>query len=221
MTKTLCVLFGLIVFLIPTMSHAQSEIIFRPGPGLNDGSDDGSANAGKDTSVYGNAPSTNYGSELTIWGYPVSNCNPANSKAYIQFDLATLPADVEQVFLGVTHYPHDTYCYSNCNADFYFYPVTAPWNEMTLTYDTMPSETVQVYGPINITFPNDFGNMEYDITDVYRNWKNNVLPNYGLAIYSPTVGCNNAAVAFSVHSSDDPDENLRPYLKIIRDRCQR
>ena len=216
MKKILCALFGLVVFLIPTMSHAQSEIILRPGPGLNDGSDNGSANAGKDTMVSGSTPSTNYSSDPHLVGTPVSNCNPAMGKAYIQFDLATLPADVEQVLLGVTHEPHTSNCYSNCDADFYFYPVSEPWSEMTLTYDSMPSEAAQVYGPINISFPNEFGLREYDITNIYRNWKNNVLPNYGLAIYSPTIGCNNAAVMFYVHSSDDPDENLRPYLKIIR-----
>ena len=192
-----------------------AEILFRPGPGLNDGTDNGSANAGKDTWVYGNETTMNYRSDPYLLGFPVSDCNPANAKAYIQFDLSTLPDDVGQVFLGVTHFPHTTYCYSNCDADFYFYPVSELWNEMTLTFDTMPTESSAAYGPVNITFPNDLGNREYDITDIYRSWKNNSVPNYGLAIYSPTVGCNNVAVMFYVHSSDDPDENLRPYLRVI------
>lgn len=215
MKKVLCALIVLIIFLIPTISTAQTEIIFRPGPGLNDGTDNGSLNGGKDTYVNGSDPSTGNGSNIYFGGSPISNCNPAMVRGYIQFDLSALPATVEQVFLGVTHEPHNSYCYSNCEADFYFYPVTEAWNETTLTYTTMPAEGPAVYGPINITFPNDFGNREYDITDIYRNWKNNTVPNYGLAIYSPTVGCNNASVSWTVDSSDHTEESRRPYLRII------
>ena len=192
-----------------------SEIIFRPGPGKNDGSDTGSLNGGKDTLASGSDPAKNYGSEPYIVGTPKSNCNPAETKAYIQFDLSSLPPNVNKVFLGVTHFPHNISCITNCNADFYFYPVNQPWNEMTLTFNTKPAEGAAVYGPVNITFPNDFGTREYDITGIYTKWKNGTVPNYGLAIYSTTVGCNNAAVMFYVHSSDDPEQNLRPYLRII------
>ena len=201
--------------------QATSEIIFRPGPGPNNGSDNGSANGGKDAYVsrYNNGPddyrNMNFGAEPSVVGTPRSNCNPSDSKGYIQFDLSSLPADVQQVFLGVTHSPHTTYCYSNCIADFYFYPITQSWSEKTITHNAMPAEGSSVYGPIHITFPNDFKTREYDITTIYRNWKNGSVPNYGLAIYSPTVGCNNAAVQFSVHSSDDTDPSVRPYLRII------
>jgi hypothetical protein len=193
----------------------MSEIIFRPEAGKNDGSDSGSLNGGKDTYVYGSDPTSNHGTETSIVGLPKSNCNAAETRAYIQFDVSALPAGVQQVFLGVTHVPHTANCYSNCSADFYFYPVSQPWNEMTLTFNTKPAEGAAVYGPVNITFPNDFGTREYDITGIYRNWKNGAVPNYGLAIYSPTEGCNNAAVMFNVHSSDDTDPNVRPYLRII------
>jgi len=214
-------LISLSIGLFAADTQATSEIIFKPGPGKNDGSDNGSINGGKDTLVSRFNDGTNdhrnknFGSELSMTGSPRSNCNPSDVKAYIQFDLSSLPANVQQVFLGVTHVPHTTYCYSNCNADFYFYPVSQSWNEMTLTYNTMPAEGAAVYGPINITFPNDFGTREYDITNTYRNWKNGSAPNYGLAIYSPTVGCNNASAVFNVHSSDDPGQTVRPYLRII------
>lgn len=216
-------LFSLLIGSVATDAQATSEIIFRPGPGKNDGSDNGSANGGKDTLISrwydgtNDHRNRNFGSETGIGGSPRTTCNPSDTKAYIQFDLSTLPANVQQVFFGVTHNPHTTYCYSNCNADFYFYPVSQAWNEMTLTFNTMPPEGAAVYGPINITFPNDLGTREYDITGIYRNWKNGSVPNYGLAIYSPTVGCNNAAVGFNVYSSDHQDQTLRPYLRILSD----
>lgn len=218
---TVVSLFSLFVGLFAADAQATSEIIFRPGPGKNNGSDNGSISGGKDTYVSGfyDGPNDhrnrNFGSEAVIVGTPRTNCNPSETRAYIQFDLSSLPADVQQVFLGVTHFPHTTYCYSNCNADFYFFPVSQSWNETNLSFNTKPTEGTAVYGPVNITFPNDFKTREYDITGIYRNWKNGSVPNYGLAIYSPTVGCNNAAVSFYVHSSDDPDQNVRPYLRII------
>lgn len=122
----LCSIFSLFVNVYSAC--AQSETIFRPGPGLNNGADNGSVSAGKDTLVSGSGPTVNYGSDVSTAGSPVSTCNTAMARAYIQFDLSTLPSDVQQVFLGVTHFPHTTYCYSNCNADFYFYPVSAAWD---------------------------------------------------------------------------------------------
>ena len=209
-------LFVLLVGTFVSDTQAASDIIFKPGPGKNDGSDSGSTNGGKDTTVSaGSAAGTNYGSSTTITGLPTSNCNATDTKAYIQFDLSSLPADVQQVFLGVTHLPHTNYCYSNCNADFYFYPISQSWNEMTVTFNSKPAEGAAVYGPIHIAFPNDFKTREYDITGIYRSWKNGSVPNYGLSIYSPTVGCNNATVMFNVHSSDDTDQSVRPYLRII------
>ncbi|OOP56662.1 MAG: hypothetical protein AYP45_07870 [Candidatus Brocadia carolinensis] len=155
------------------------------------------------------------GTRPYIVGLPRSTCNSVNAKAYIQFDISSLPDTVERVYLGVTHYPHpQTYCYSNCCADFYFYPVLEPWNEIS-TPSSPPLEGPSVYGPINISFPNNFGNKEYDITEIYRQWKSGLVPNNGLVIYSPDGTCNNAAVGFIVGSSDNPDEAMRPYLKII------
>jgi YD repeat-containing protein len=203
------------ISLTGTDGQVPTEILFRPGPGKNDGSDNGSSNGGKDAFISGSFPTASYGSEPNIVGLPRSNCNPAEARGYIQFDLSSLPVNVQQVFLGVTHFPHTNSCIANCNADFYFYPVTQPWNEMTISFNTKPTEGAAVHGPINISFPNDLKNREYDITGIYRNWKNGSVSNQGLAIYSSTVGCNNAAVGFNVHSSDDPDQSLRPYLRII------
>ncbi len=191
------------------------QIIFRPGPGANDGSDAGGANGGKDTYVYESQPDQNLGQEVSVYSAGVSNCNDTFAKGYLQFDVSSLPAEVSQVYLGVTHYPHTEHCYSNCDLNYYFYPISQAWDEVTVTYNTQPTEGAALYGPVNITFPNDFGTREYDITDIYRSWKTGTLDNYGLAFFSPEVGCNNGAVVFRFHSSDDTDEALRPYLRVI------
>lgn len=186
--------------------------IFQPGPGVNNG-DDGSINAGKDAYFY-SCNGAWSGSEEYITGNARSTCNQCNAKAYIQFNLSTLPDNVNKVYLGVTHSAHTAYCYSMCEADFYFYPILTAWNEMSLPL-TPPEEGDSIYGPLHIQFPNDFGNKEYDITEIYRQWKSGKIANNGLAIYSPDQGCNNAAVQWTVYSSDSSEPAKRPYLKII------
>ena len=173
-----------------------------------------------DSWVYGadnTTSTTNNGASTSLLGYPISNCNTANAVAYIRFDLTSFPETVSKVNLVVNHLPHTTYCYSNCEADFYFYPVLEPWDEMTITYNNQPAlGTEPVYGPIHISFPNDLGQQKYDITNIYRQWKSGTIPNYGLGIYSPTVGCNNAAVMFRVASSEN-QEIPGPTLEITSD----
>ena len=82
-------LFSLFISPFVADVHATSETIFRPVPGRNDGSDNGSANGGKDTYIYGNDSTTNCGAQNVIGGSPRSNCNPAQTKAYIQFDVSS------------------------------------------------------------------------------------------------------------------------------------
>jgi len=201
------------VVLLNSISYS-AEIIFRPGPGLNDGTDDGSENKGKDATAW-DCNGAHSGDYFSIYGSPRSTCNSCNVKAYIQFNIDSLPSNPTHVYLGVTHIPHDTYCYSNCNNDFYFYPVLETWDEMNIGTGAMPSEGSSVFGPLNITFPNDFGSKEYDITTIYNSWKNGTVSNNGLAIYSPGGTCNNASVIFYCYSSDENDSNRRPYLRII------
>ncbi|MGC2063174.1 MAG: DNRLRE domain-containing protein [Thermodesulfovibrionales bacterium] len=198
-----------------TFSEVTSaEILFRPTPGLNDGTDDGSLNAGKDAYAW-SCGGVYSGSDIVIGGYPRSNCNGCNIKGYIQFNIDSLPASIYRVYLGLTHYEQTSTCWSNCAADFYFFPVAEAWNEMTVGSGAMPAEGSEVYGPISLSVPNNLGFQEYDITDTYVKWKNATIQNNGLTIYSPDVGCNNGSVGFFVHSSDDPNPNTRPYLRII------
>ncbi len=192
-----------------------AEIIFRPEPGLNNGADNGSALAGKDASGgQCDNPAANYGDQPFLYCAPQSNCNSCNISTWIRFDVSTLPADVEQVFVGFTHGPL-AYCYSNCEADFYFSPVTSEWNEMTISRATPPSVGAPMVGPIHLTSPSAGGLREYDITDMYRQWKANPSGNFGFEISSPDVGCNNASVAFYTYSSDASDPQLRPYLRVV------
>ncbi len=200
-----------------TSNTTSIDCIARPEPGLNDGTDNGTKQSGKDA-FGGSSSEAGYndgGISATIVVTPTSYCNDTKINGFIQFDVTSLPSTVEHVYLGFTHHPHDTYCYSNCNANFYFYPLTSVWQENTVSPSNHPTASpTPAYGPINVTFPNDFGTREYEITDLYQQWKSGSLANYGIEISSPTVGCNNAAVMFNVHSSDS-EISKRPYLRIV------
>lgn len=196
-------------------ASAQNTIIFQPGGGANDGTDEGTLTGGKDTWENRYTPTENYGSLYYSLCSPRSNCNESDYKSYFKFDVSTLPDSVSSVVFGVTHIEHTNVCYSNCSADFYFYRCTGAWDEMALVQSNLPSEEPDPFcGPINITFPNDFGVKEYDITSAYRYWKKNPDANFGFTVYSPVLDCNNACVYFGVRTSDDTVKANRPYLKI-------
>jgi hypothetical protein len=196
-------------------ASAQNTIIFRPSGGANNGDDEGTSAAGKDTWENRYTPTENFGNLQYSLASPRSNCNESDYKSYFKFDVASLPDSVSSVVFGVTHFEHTSYCYSNCSADFYFYRCTSVWDEMALVQSNLPSEYPDpFFGPLTITFPNDFGVKEYDITSEYRYWKKNPNANFGFAVYSPVLGCNNASVFFGVKTSDDTVADNRPYLKI-------
>jgi len=212
-----CVILSSVVF---ANIGSSAEIIFRPGPGLNDGTDQGGPNSGKDASAGSCiSPADNFGEDEQFIVFPISNCNGCNSKAFIRFDVDSLPDNVANVYLGFTHLPHTITCLSNCAADFYFYPISSSWDEMTINLNNAPGHGSSVVGPIHITFPNDLGNQEYEITGLYQQWKSGTTPNYGIEISSNTVGCNNAAVYFIAYSSDAADESNRPYLRIVTEEA--
>lgn len=206
---TLCASFS-------AFSQVDSVIVFRPGPGVNDSTDQGGLNGGKDAFAVEDPPTNNYADHPAVYATPVSNCNQTHVISFIQFDLTTLPDTVDSVFVVFTHMAQTNYCYSNCVADFYFAAVTQPWYEQTLNYSNQPAHDTAFYGPIPLSFPDTAQVRRFNITNMYNLWKQGTVPNNGFAVYSPTIGCNNAAISFYAYSSDDTaNSNLnRPYLEV-------
>lgn len=206
---TACLLFTFI------LSQAQTPIIFQPGPGLNDGTDEGGINGGKDCFIYtGGLDTLTHYSEGYMLVYPKSNCNLTTVISLIQFNLDSLPTNIDSVKLVLTHTDPAPYCYSNCVADFHIARNLAPWSETTVSYSNPPAIDSPIYTIHNLNWKDTLGVREYDITTSYNLWKSGVLPNYGLTFYSNSIGCNNAAVHFNSYTSDDTAIARRPYLKI-------
>ncbi len=197
---------------------AQTPIIFRPGPGLNDGTDEGGVNGGKDVFI-GDADNITHGTESVFYITPISNCNNTTWITLFKFDVSTLPAEVDSVMFVINHTDPGTYCYSNCVADFHLALVTEPWSETTVIFANRPSKvSTPFYSLLNHNWNDSLHAKEYDITQTYRNWANATVPNHGFEFYSSTVGCNNAAVVLYGPTSDDTTNAgaNRPYLKIYR-----
>jgi len=210
-------LFTLLSLLVVSLGFSQihAVYVFRPDSGLNNGLDSGTVNGGMDAWAYEGNPSANNINAVPLYALPSSNCNSTKANAYIRFDVKSIfiPAAIDSVCVGFKHLPHTSYCYSHCSANFYFAHLTGKWNEQTITYNNQPSRSANFYGPIPISFPNDFGVKEYNITQAYNDWKTGAVPNNGFVIYSDEVGCNNAAVGFYANTSDDTAVTARPYLK--------
>jgi hypothetical protein len=211
---------NLFTFLVVLLSvgalRAQSPIIFQPGPGLNDGTDEGGLNGGKDTYI-GDWDALSHYDATTVFTSPNSNCNSTTWIGLMKFDLSSLPSAVDSVFLVFHHLDPSPYCYSNCNADFHMAVVTEAWSETTVSYSNPPAKsTTPFYSKTALNWDDTLGVQQYDITAVYRDWADETVPNHGFQIYSSSIGCNNASVFFAPYSSDDTINGgeRRPYLKI-------
>lgn len=217
-----------------TFTLARADVILQPGPGANDGMDDGSAAKGKDAAEYrisvpGGAI-TNGGSEAEMYVYN-SPCNvPVNGgceNSYLQFSMAGLPAQY------VTNATIEVYCrvfYNGCGWPWPTNPVismrrvTQPWNEMTVTAQTSPATDPSILDTHTITvvhggtpgcphpiFMEFEGWLSFDVTSTYAGWVSGALTNYGVEFRIDTPFCQNGDV-FEIHSSDYPNAALRPKL---------
>ncbi len=198
----------------PSPVQADTQVTLQPGPGSNDGTDDGSATKGKDAHAYGYGLSTNYGGQQWM-DIATSSCNPYISRPFIQFSLADMPkTDVVSakvdVYVQVMKFPTCGWPYS-ADPIFSLRRVTSPWNEMTLTYNNQPAFAPQIIdsktisGVAGKTGWNLFsGWVSYDITALYKGWADGSLPNYGIRFSQDNPLCFNCMCAF-IFSSDTLD----------------
>ncbi len=211
-------------------SDPPGTVTLQPGPGLNDGSDDGSADKGKDAWATGSFPTTNFGSATTEYfdgkqlHVLISTCNPWTCNAYIQFSLADMPeesivsAEV-QVYTVVFRYGGGGWAWQ-VNPIHSLRRVTSDWNEMTLIWDNQPTYDSAVIDshliagvqgqPSGILFE---GWLSYDITELYKGWADSSIPNYGVRFSQDNDMCSNSQDAW-ILSSDWPDSSLRPKLVV-------
>jgi hypothetical protein len=155
-----------------------------------------------------------------VWN---SNCNGWQARSYLQFDLSTLPAShlVTDVRLLLYTKVGNAYGYQLSSTTMTVQPVTQAWNEMAVTYNTRPTvgavEASTTFASVGVTGtwtnPSFEGYINFNITQLYKDWQDGTRPNFGVATSRPTAICENGNFNYT-KSSDDPDSRLRPALVI-------
>ena len=193
-----------------------STFTLQPAPGKNDGTDDGSPNAGKDTGVFGQSSggwqTHNFGKDSPVY-LMNSTCNDSTGYAYLQFSLASLPAQgiasaKVQVYAG-------SMVVSNMAANptdpvFAARRVTSAWDESKMTrssgqptYDSTVVDSQTLSGVAgNKTAVNAW--LTYDITNLYKGWASGTTPNYGLRFSHENGSCLNGWQGLFYTSNDQP-----------------
>jgi uncharacterized protein (TIGR03437 family) len=196
---------------------AGNTVTLQPGPGRNDGSDVGSAGAGKDTGVFGQPgnpdyPNINFSKESVVY-VQSSTCNTSSGYAYLQFSLAGLPAQniasaKVQVYLSSAVVANLSPL--PVNPVFALRRVTSTWDETTMTWNrgqptfeaaTLDSQTMTGVAGNRSTVS---AWLTFDITALYRAWAGGSTPNYGLRLSHENGQCLNGWICTLYTSNDTP-----------------
>jgi hypothetical protein len=202
----------------------------QPGPGLNDGTDDGSAEKGKDTWVrsgYGTTDPYGYHPTLQYAALFNSPCNNTFAQAYVAFSLDGLPRE------NITSAKALMYTWVRFNGAGWPWStdpqislrrVTSDWNEMTLTWSDSPSYDLSIIDPhvVDTVGGGSSGHLytefqdwlSFDITDLYKGWANGSIPNYGIMFSTDTPICANGDEIILYTSDYSSDVSLRPKLVV-------
>jgi len=190
-----------------------ATVVFQPGPGRNNGTDQGTLYGGKDTDIEQYKDLViNYSGSPYI-GHFNSDCSPSrHSFSLYQFDVTDLPdpSVVTSARLELYHMLFRGYhqMWPTATTNFSLYPVLTPWNETAVTWATQPALGAEL---IAVTLPTDTrtplpppyddvgiafrGWVPLDVTALYGSWKDGSLPNYGIAYKRTTQFCEAGTVA--------------------------
>jgi hypothetical protein len=164
---------------------------------------------GYDTANWGDTPEI----DAIAW---TNGGNVSNSRSLLYWDLAFIPtnATVTSALLSLYTFSspsnghHSTLSGAN---DAYLNKVTGPWDEYTVTWNTMPpvSTAGQVYLPASTSITQDYTNT--DVTALIQDMVTNPAANYGLMLQLVTEQYYRSLI---FASSDNADPAKHPLLEI-------
>lgn len=108
-------------------------------------------------------------------------------RSLVQFDMSSIPASA--VIEGATLRLFYNLCNVNCPAmDSSVHRLTQSWSEATANWPSMGNASApMVYA--TYSFPAGYGGVnnwvEWNVTDLVREWHSGGVPNYGLAVHGP------------------------------------
>ncbi len=173
-----------------------------------------------DTFARQGSANTNYGGsdELCVLGY-------ANSydRTYLRFDTPSFPIEKAELFLF--YFANDI---PSREQRHHIKRITENWDEMTLTYNNAPdfngmgALATGSYGTlVNISGHNTGINKwrSADITDLFKEWQNEIYPNYGLVLDHNYNSSYDGGVwaRIKYRSKDYGDSDFHPYIKLDYD----
>ena len=201
----------------PTPTIPPGAVTLQPGPGGNAGSDQGSASAGKDTTIYKGGPATNYGTGAVFFidDNEGAGCYNDNSTAMglLRFDVSSLPAIAASAKLRL-------YCTRALASTLGYIPVDvfrldSDWNEMTTTYASRPTRGALVTTVNVFDEPAGLGWYEWDITSLYNQWRSGAVANHGVEIHGFTCKANASHDRHFATSDFTDHPALRPILVVV------
>ena len=202
-------------------SDPPGTVTLQPGPGLNNGTDDGSATKGKDTWINNASPTSPSDGAFYLWNI---SCNQYRGRGLLRFSLDGLP---KQNITSARVYMYTSVYF---NGSGWVWPagdqkvslrkLTSDWNEKTVSWDNPPGFDPAIIDPkvvhtTGVAPPNkEFQDwLSFDITDLYKGWANGSIPNNGIMLYLDTSVCQNGD-EFTMYTSDWADASLRPKLVV-------
>ena len=132
---------------------------------------------GKDTCVWYNHPTSNYGNDDYLW---IGTYTGVIVRSYLQFDLSDVPpnAVILDANLGLYNY----YSYGLTSIPIGLYTVTESWAEDTITWDNQPSSSSEVTDiQILPTIQTD-NFVHWQIGDLVKGWREESIANYGMVL---------------------------------------
>jgi hypothetical protein len=207
---------------VVSASDPPGAVTLQPGPGLNDGSDDGSATKGKDTWINNLRPATSPGDGVFyLWNI---SCNQYRGRGLLRFSVDGMPT---QNVASARVYMYTSVYFNGSGSPWpagdqkvSVRKLTSDWNEKTQGWDKPPSFDPTIIDPkvvrtTGVAPPaKEFQDwLSFDITDLYKGWANGSIPNYGVMFYLDTSVCQNGD-EFTMYTSDWADSSLRPKLVV-------
>jgi hypothetical protein len=178
-----------------TMS-CSGQLVLQPNEALS-----------KDAKVYEFMGNMNFQSNLGVIGIGSS---PHSFKAAIQFDLAGIPYDPEEITLATLEFYAST---ADGAGDVSLYPILAEWGETAVTFNTFPTYSATATDTVSITTAGQW--YSFDVTDAVQDWHSGAIPNFGFAIIMDTATGNVAFLDAGGRETAPADPTLAPRLTVV------